>query len=262
LIELMIAAALAQSTAQPADPCNAVATPAPAPPACPAWRPVNSHGDGSMSVDPASLRRSGDAFEIATRIVFSSDRPDGGRSGINLLRFDCRAMSLSLVHITVYTAAGIRMSETAVTGDDARPQLLIDGSPLAGLISEYCPAVDATERRARLAALQAAAGEWRSASRDDEAELFFDTVPAERSGDSVTVRTLMRFHAVRPDGVRSHITTLRFNCPARTASMRHMTVFRDDGAPMIDEDLTGDTAAEQPVGHTAGRMMIDAFCPR
>jgi hypothetical protein len=98
-------------------------------------------------------------------------------------------------------------------------------------------------------------------SRDSQLESFFDTVPAERSGDTVTVREMMVFNAVTPDGVRSSITLVRLNCAARTASMRHMTVFRDDGIPFIDDDLTGDGAAEQPVASATGITIFNQFCP-
>jgi hypothetical protein len=255
-LPLLLAALLTQAPAP--DPCQAIGpTPPPASARCPAWRSILNHGGGEMFVDPASVHRSGDGFEIRIRVVFPSDRPDGGRSGMSQLRFECGSRTSAVLRLTSFTAAGGLLSDEPATGSAARPVLLLTAGPFVDLLNEFCPATNVAQRRA---ALQRATGEWRSASRDSEGELSFDTVPAERNGDTVTVRTLMVFNAVNSDGVRSYITLLRINCAGRTASMRHMTVFRDDGIPMIDDDLTGDGAAERPVAGAAGRTMFGQFC--
>jgi len=256
MIDLILAAAMLQAPAAAPDPCSAAGAAPPASAHCPAWRLLWHNAGGEMSVDPASIQRSGDGFDIAARIVFSTERPDRGRSATGRLRIECRLRTYSLLHVIPFNADGSQRSNASSTA--TQPKLLLATGPMVDLLNEFCPAQSAAERRA---ALQHAAGEWRSVSRDSEAEVLFDTVAAERSGETVTIRTLMVFAVPTSDGVRSNITWFRINCAAGTASQRHMTVFRDDGIPFIDEEMTGANAAEQPVTLLTFRAELAHFCP-
>ena len=137
MLDLVIAAALAQAPPAP-DPCHA-ADPLVRPSACVQWRRVTSDERSALFVDPASVRRVGTAFEIATRLVFAEPQEEEGmRSGVTISRFDCAARTWSLRHSAYYDGDGNVIVEGDVTGDEAAPQPIPPG-PFAGLLAEFCP---------------------------------------------------------------------------------------------------------------------------
>jgi hypothetical protein len=134
MIELIIAAAFLQA----ADPCNAVGAAAPAL-RCPSWRSVGQDTESELFVDPASLRRDGGTFDIATRIVFGAAQQGGMRSGVVTARFDCARRTWAFLHSAYFDARGVVIVEGDSTGTEAAPQAVAEGGPIAGLLTEFCP---------------------------------------------------------------------------------------------------------------------------
>lgn len=136
MLNLILAAALAQVGP---DPCHA-ADPAARPAACVRWRSVARDEQSELFVDPASVRRHNTGFDIATRMVFAEPQEEEGmRSGITTSRFDCTASTRSLRHSAYYDGDGTVIVEGDVTGDEADPQPIPRESPLAALLTEFCP---------------------------------------------------------------------------------------------------------------------------
>jgi len=74
MVALILATLLAQTPPAPApDPCHLV-TP-PGPPRCPAWRRISGDSEDAMFADPASVRRDGDGFTMALRLVYPQAHP-------------------------------------------------------------------------------------------------------------------------------------------------------------------------------------------
>jgi hypothetical protein len=139
MIELMLAAALMQAPGQTGDPCHAVGAVVGAQvPGCPAWRLLLVDGDTLSFVDPASVRRSGDTFEILNRGVFAAPR-NGARSVIVTWRFDCRARTVRTVTGVFYDARGARLRDFTPTGAQAEPQTIPPGAPFDRIRTELCP---------------------------------------------------------------------------------------------------------------------------
>jgi hypothetical protein len=136
MLDIMLAAALA--TAPAADPCHAAGQPEPPRPGCPAWRAVFRQPGTEVFVDPASVRRSGDGFEMQWRVTF--DRAvDGGRSAIITYRFECRAHTIATLHAVFYDVRGVRISSGRPTGAAAHPGPAPPFSPYGGIMTEFCP---------------------------------------------------------------------------------------------------------------------------
>lgn len=140
MLDLMIATALLQAAAQAGpDRCHA-ADPGARPAGCVQWRAVGRDERSELFVDPASVRRDGATFDIATRIVFAEPQEEEAmRSGVTLSRFDCAARTWSLRHSAYYDGGGTLIVGGDVTGDEADPQPIPPTGPLAALLTEYCP---------------------------------------------------------------------------------------------------------------------------
>ena len=131
MIELMLAAA---AFVQAADPCHAINAP---PRGCPAWRPVFRDGGRDVTVDPASVRRSGATFEIRHRAIFAEPL-DGARSVIMTYRFDCSARTVATVHVIFYDVNGVPVSQATMTGADAAPRAAPPASHFGAMLTEFC----------------------------------------------------------------------------------------------------------------------------
>jgi hypothetical protein len=139
MIELMIAAALVQAAPPPADPCNAVAPPEQPRQGCPQWRFVGRNETAEAFVDPASVRPDGSTFRANLRIVYYQDLPNGIRSGISRMRFDCARRTTAGERMTLFDAGGGQRDDGPLTGRDAEPYPAVPGEPGAALLDEFCP---------------------------------------------------------------------------------------------------------------------------
>lgn len=136
MLDLLIAAALAQAPAPAPDPCYAVGAPPPA--RCPAWRSHYRDALGEMSADPASLRRDGASFEIRARVVFAEANEIGARTILGTYRYDCGARTATLLHFAAYDADGAALGEADADGENARTEAVSAGSPNEALLDAYC----------------------------------------------------------------------------------------------------------------------------
>lgn len=128
----MLGLGLALAMAQEVVPCEAPGAPAAG---CPQWRSVARTPDGEALLGPASLRREGDGFTIATRTVFT--RPQRGATHlVARVRFDCARRTSSLLHIVVFGPEGRKLGEFD-PAPEVRP--IRAGSPLATVLEQFCP---------------------------------------------------------------------------------------------------------------------------
>jgi hypothetical protein len=141
MIELMIAAALAQAAPPPMDPCNAADQPDGGRPGCPHWRFVGRNERAEVFVDPASVRPDGSTFRANLRIVYYQDLPNGDRSGISRMRFDCARRMDAGERMTLFDAAGRQTADALLAGPDAELHPVAPGQPAAALLDEFCPRV-------------------------------------------------------------------------------------------------------------------------
>lgn len=134
MIELMIASALLQA----ADPCHAAAA-VPGRTGCPAWQLLARTAENAAWLDPASVRRTGARVEVSVRIVFASAQDEGVRSAVMRHAYDCATRTGATLHISLYDAAGARLAEQPMTGDDAAATAPEAGSPDAMVLARVCP---------------------------------------------------------------------------------------------------------------------------
>ncbi|HYD11752.1 MAG TPA: surface-adhesin E family protein [Allosphingosinicella sp.] len=120
MIELIAAAALVQAEA-------------------PQWRSVHRSERGEVFVDPASLRRDGDMFEITIRALFARVQPSGMKSGITRNRYNCARQSFVTLHVRYFDADGATMEDRPARGFAAQDRPVGAGSPNATILAEYCP---------------------------------------------------------------------------------------------------------------------------
>lgn len=121
MLTLILAAALAQ--AQPA----------------PAWRAVHRSEVSEVSVDPASLRRDGQSFDITVRAVFHRVTQQGLKSGISRHRYNCARQSIVTLHVHFFDINGRTIQNGAPTGVMARDRPVGGGSAHAAILRLYCP---------------------------------------------------------------------------------------------------------------------------
>jgi hypothetical protein len=127
----MLGLALALAMAQEVAPCEAPGAPVAG---CPQWRSVARRPDGEALLDPASVRREGEGFTIATRTVFA--RPQQGVTHVvSRVRFDCARRTSSLLHIDMFSPEGRKLYE-----EDPAPEVrpVTAGSPYAAVLEEFC----------------------------------------------------------------------------------------------------------------------------
>lgn len=120
MIELLAAAALLQAEAT-------------------IWRPVYQAEGGEVFVDPASLRRDGDTFEIRVRALFATVRPSGMKSGITRNRYNCARQSFLTLHVHYFDADGETLENRPARGNYALDRPVGPGSANAAILREYCP---------------------------------------------------------------------------------------------------------------------------
>ncbi len=124
MLDLLIAAALAQASTAPG----------------PEWRPFATvEGQGAVFLDPTSLTRDGDTFEIRVRAVFDTPRSSGMVVGVTRIRIDCTRHTVALRQVTGYDAQGRLLSDGAAVGPAAEPHTVPADSSYQALIDEYCP---------------------------------------------------------------------------------------------------------------------------
>jgi hypothetical protein len=138
MLDLLIAAALAQPAAPAApDPCFAVPVPA-QPATCPRWRSTSQSTEHQTFTDPGSLRRNGNTFEVLSWIVFAADR-EGARSVLLRHRHDCGRRTATVLDVLIYDARGAQLAQFPPTGAEAEPAAIVTGSPGAAEHAEFCP---------------------------------------------------------------------------------------------------------------------------
>ncbi|HYD11755.1 MAG TPA: surface-adhesin E family protein [Allosphingosinicella sp.] len=137
MLELMMAAALAQGEAS--DPCHAAELATPRPARCPNWLYVQTDDGNRVYVDPASLQHSIAAIEIDTRAVAARSEPSGLRSVVARLRYDCATRTAVALHIKVFDSAGALIVEGPPPPGFSSPPIQAN-TPIATLFAGYCQA--------------------------------------------------------------------------------------------------------------------------
>ena len=139
MIGLMMAALLAQAGP---DRCNAAGQPVTPRPGCPAWRYVGRRDIGIHYVDPASLRRSGDTFEVDGRVVLVTALEGGASSFTGRSRYNCATHMVTLVVTRIWNTRGVMLREEVHSGQyitapagDLREGYDFD----AIMLRDYCP---------------------------------------------------------------------------------------------------------------------------
>jgi hypothetical protein len=110
----------------------------------------------------------------------------------------------------------------------------------------------------------AACRQWRPLHRDGHAELFVD--PASLRRDATGFEIMMRMVFATPqeeEGMRSSVSTNRFDCAARTWALRHSAFYDSSGALIVEGQITGEAGAPGPVepDNPVARILTE-FCPR
>jgi len=119
------------------DPCTALVPPM-TDRSCPRWRPVWRGNEFELFVNPDSLVRRGDNFEISLRYVYNVDRPQRVRSRISRHRYICARRAHVPLDIASYDVFGRRVAESGPRPDGRAEASVPRGSPGARLLSEYC----------------------------------------------------------------------------------------------------------------------------
>lgn len=105
---------------------------------------------------------------------------------------------------------------------------------------------------------------WRPLAGDDRAELFIDPASVRRDATGFEIDTRI-VHATpqEEEGVRSGVTTNRYDCAARTWALRRSAWYDSDGALIVEGEVDGEAAAPEPVP-ADGPMaaLLTEFCPR
>jgi hypothetical protein len=144
MLDLILAAALAQANAPtdaappPPGPCLALDA-ATAPAGCPAWRLMLEGGGARIFIDPASVRRDGDRFEILFRGIFA-EPVDGARSVVMWQSFDCGARTVTTRRLVFYSAAGVPVSGHVMTSAELQAEPVTAGSSFERVRAEFCQA--------------------------------------------------------------------------------------------------------------------------
>ena len=105
----------------------------------PDWRLVGRNEAGEAHVDPASLRRDGNSFEIDERIVFTRTLPNRVRIGISRLWFDCPRRLVALRHVISFDESGTLLEDRPGRGPPSQPHPVNDGSVYSTIMDLYCP---------------------------------------------------------------------------------------------------------------------------
>jgi len=138
----MLAAMLAQGAAHAPDPCNAAGQPVTPRPGCPGWRYVGQRDIGTHYVDPASLRREGDTFEIDSRVVLVSALEGRATSFTGRNRYNCANRLVTLLVTRIWDSRGAMLREEVHRGQYASST--VDESQAGydfdvAMLRDYCP---------------------------------------------------------------------------------------------------------------------------
>jgi hypothetical protein len=139
MLDLIIAAALAQAAAPaagPPDPCNAAGRAEQALAGCPTWRLVARGAQGRGFVDPESARRDGDRVEVMTRTLLNSPLGGDVHSFNVRLELHCASRRTRSLEFAGFDAAGAR---NYARGADEQPRAATPGSPFSQMLDEFCP---------------------------------------------------------------------------------------------------------------------------
>lgn len=105
----------------------------------PLWRSVYRYEGGEIFVDPASLRRDGDRFEITLRALFARVQPSGMKIGISRNRYNCARQSFVTLHVHYLDENGATIENRPARGFAARDRPVGGGSANAAILRDYCP---------------------------------------------------------------------------------------------------------------------------
>ncbi len=106
--------------------------------------------------------------------------------------------------------------------------------------------------------------QWRLVGRDARSALFVDPASLRRDGAAFEVVTRTVFgEPQEEEAMRSGVTTFRFDCAARTWSLRRSAHYHGDGTLIEAREVTGDEADPQPVQPDSPlAALATEFCPR
>lgn len=100
------------------------------------WVDVQTAGGNQVAYDRGAIQRQGQILTVRTRIILAQATADGSAQYFTQYRYDCRANTYALLHITVLNANG------AVTLDspanDEPPEAIAAGSPNAYITQALC----------------------------------------------------------------------------------------------------------------------------
>lgn len=105
----------------------------------PQWRAVHRSDVSEVAVDPASLRRDGQRFEITARVLFHQVTQQGLKSGISRHRYNCARQSITTLHVHFFDANGRTIENRPATGAMARDRPVGGGTAHAAILRLYCP---------------------------------------------------------------------------------------------------------------------------
>lgn len=134
MIELLMAAALAQAADPDPNHCFRAPRAVTGRPGCPEWRLVSRDARGARYFAPASAVVEGGIVEVMTR----TDLPapvQGATLLLALMRLDCSQRTFSVEQSTGYSDAGVPVINVAQV---APPRPVRPGDGAAILLDEYC----------------------------------------------------------------------------------------------------------------------------
>ena len=105
---------------------------------------------------------------------------------------------------------------------------------------------------------------WRRLAGNDEAELFVDPASVRRDAAGFEIATRIVYATPQEEeGVRSGVTTNRYDCAARTWALRRSAWYYSDGTLIVESEVEGEVAAPEPIP-ADGPMaaLLTEFCPR
>jgi len=132
MLDLLLAMALFQTPAQ----CNAVPASG-AQTRCPQWRLIDRDSLGESFIDPASIYRRGNSFDVWERVIFPRAL-NGVRSAQTRTRYDCRGRTSTLLSVIFYDARGAVARTMVMMPDELVAAPSPPGSTSAMVLARYC----------------------------------------------------------------------------------------------------------------------------
>jgi hypothetical protein len=103
---------------------------------------------------------------------------------------------------------------------------------------------------------------WTLLNRGSGGDVLDDPASVRRQGDSFDLRVRMIFTRDLPGGMRSAIAIYRFDCGARTASLRHRIVYNARGERLVEGPPAPKDAGPLPAPQgSPNRAALDRYCP-